>query len=626
MLQTIRDHTQGWIAGVIISIIILTFALWGIHSYFEGGGNNNIVAVVNDNEITKEQLAVSYERLHKQIQYQYGANIPASLTDAQIKDRALRSLIETEALKDSAVDQGFRVTDRQVDNFLQTMPEFQVNGGFSLERFQTILASVYLSISDFLNIIRANLLIDQPKFGIAFSSFALPNETRGSMSLVNQEREFDYLVIPLQNFLAKQGNITQEKIQSYYDSHQKEFTQPEQVSVDYIELNLNSLAAKIMPTDVMLKNFYQENPGLFTAPQSFKVQDVFIPAPATLSQADADKLVVQAESTVKALKSGSELNNGNAKQSSLFKPNTWIPLNEFSEEVRKEIATAKPNDVLGPIKTPEGLQVIKVVEIRNPEVLSFEVSKARAKELYIRQHAEEKFAELRERLADLTYEHPDSLQFASETLNLPIQTSEVFNLEKVGKDISQHKKVRTAAFANDVLNLQNNSDVISVTPETFVVLRIKTHKPATMMQLPSVAAQITQRIQLKQAENEVQSLAENIVTNLKNGKDINAVVKSNQLNWNQSTFLGRYANKVDSALLDTAFRLPDPALLKRTSYGIAKVPQGYAVVAVKSVRVGASDSKEYNVFAEQIQNSDGVIEYELYKSVQLNNAKIKVMA
>ena len=62
MLQTIREHTQGWIAGTIISIIILTFALWGIHSYFVGGAANTNVAEVNGVEITKEQLAVSYER------------------------------------------------------------------------------------------------------------------------------------------------------------------------------------------------------------------------------------------------------------------------------------------------------------------------------------------------------------------------------------------------------------------------------------------------------------------------------------------------------------------------------------------------------------------------------------
>ncbi len=81
MLQTIREHTQGWIAGTIISIIILTFALWGIHSYFIGGGANTNVAEVNGIEITKEQLAVAYERLRRQAQLQYGSTNPITSKD-----------------------------------------------------------------------------------------------------------------------------------------------------------------------------------------------------------------------------------------------------------------------------------------------------------------------------------------------------------------------------------------------------------------------------------------------------------------------------------------------------------------------------------------------------------------
>jgi peptidyl-prolyl cis-trans isomerase D len=52
MLQSIRDRTHGWIAGIIISLVILSFALWGIHSYLEGGGGSDTVAKVNSVEIS----------------------------------------------------------------------------------------------------------------------------------------------------------------------------------------------------------------------------------------------------------------------------------------------------------------------------------------------------------------------------------------------------------------------------------------------------------------------------------------------------------------------------------------------------------------------------------------------
>src|SRR3990167_10915618 len=125
MLQTIREHTQGWIAGTIIGLIILSFALWGIHSYFVGGSSNTVVAEVNGVEISREQLTVAYERLRRQAQNQYGSN-SATVTakdETALKDRALTALINIEVLKQASTAQGFQVSNRQIDNYLQSMTE-----------------------------------------------------------------------------------------------------------------------------------------------------------------------------------------------------------------------------------------------------------------------------------------------------------------------------------------------------------------------------------------------------------------------------------------------------------------------------------------------------------------------
>ena len=163
MLQSIRDHTQGWIAGVIISILILSFALWGIHSYFVGGSVSNNVAEVNGNEITRGQLNLAYERLRRQLQassYEFPSNAETGL-----KDRALESLINIQVLEQASLKQHYRISPAQVNNFLESMPEFQVDGQFSVSRFQQILATTLYSANDFLDLIRTSLLIDQPQFG-----------------------------------------------------------------------------------------------------------------------------------------------------------------------------------------------------------------------------------------------------------------------------------------------------------------------------------------------------------------------------------------------------------------------------------------------------------------------------
>ena len=628
MLQSIREHTQGWIAGTIISVIILTFALWGIHSYFVGGANNTVVAKVNDVEITREQLTVAYERLRRQVQAQNGSNTFLNTkNDSILKDRALQALIDIEVLKQASTQEGFQVSDRQIDNYLQSMPEFQIDGRFSLERFQEALSSTLLSTSEFLDLIRTSLLIDQPKLGIIFSSFALLDETAYSIALVNQEREIEYIQIPQQYFLSKAPVISPDKIKAYYDKNQSDFLTPEQVTVEYIELSMKDLTAKVNPTDLILKNFYNENINTYTQPMSWKLIAMEIPLSSNATAEDVAKVKKKVDGIAQAIAQGEDFAKISREHTQILNGEDWMTLSQVPADLQKSVAALKAGEISKPIQTNQGIVIIKAVEIKEPKIETFENVKDKVKEAYVRQHAEEKFAELREQLADLTYEHPDSLQFASKTMGLPIKTSELFTKDKPGKDISQYKKVRDAAFSNDVLTVQNNSDVIQLTPETVVTIRVKSHIASTLLPLASISKQIEDKLKSEEAETQGIQFAENFKNKLMTGQDSEILAKNYGFVWNKAGYLGRYSSKVDSAILDAAFSLPNPATIKKnTVFGIARLPNGYAIIALKAVKEGRmSDQKQSAVFAEQVQNSEGLLEYELYKQSETKKADIEIL-
>ena len=411
MLQTIREHTQGWIAGVIISIIILSFALWGIHSYFTGGSANTDVAVVNGTSISKEQLAVAYERLRRSVQSQYSSNNPITSKDeAGLKNRALKDLIDIEVLKQSSLSQGFRVSDNQIDNYLQSVPDFQVDGRFSMEKFQEYLSSTLFSTSDILELIKTNLLISQPKLGIILTSFALPDETRYTIALVNQEREIAYLTIPMQTFLSQPITVPADKIKAYYDQHQNDFMTPEQVNVEYLELSLKDLAQNIKPTDTMLKSFYNENINSYTQPMRLKWVFMQIPVPAAANQDELVQLKKKADAAIQAAKNGEDFATVAKNNSASVTNEDWMTLSQAPAEFQKALASMTKADMVSePFRTSNGIVIIKTLDVQEPKMLSFDQVKDKVKDTYVRQHAEEKFAELRDKLADVTYEHPESL-------------------------------------------------------------------------------------------------------------------------------------------------------------------------------------------------------------------------
>jgi hypothetical protein len=530
MLMSIRDRTHGWIATIIVSLLILSFALWGIHSYLVGGSADSTVAKVNGIEISKAQLNATYERLHRQMQIQLHSELSLS-AEKSLKDRALQELIYTHILRQASFQQGYRIAPQQVDNFLESMPQFQIKGQFSLARFQQVMSMTSYSPAEFLDLIKTTLLIDQPRLGTIFTSFSLPNEVAAVVALVNQERDIQYATLPLQ-FLKQPIIISQDQIEAYYKQHTAEYQTSEQVSVEYIELSVASLEKNIHLTTQELKNYYDENSSSFALP--------------TKNQ-------------------------------------------------------------------------------KNAEIQPFEKVKEKVTAALTRQKAEEQFANVREKLANLTYEHPDSLKPAAQALGLSIKTSEPFVKNKAGKDIFANNKLREVAFSSDVLNFKNNSDVIQISPDSVIVMRIKSHTPSTLLALDAVKKEIVAHLQAAERNTQLQQLAIEIQKKLEVATDPEQIMQQYHLNWHSAGFVSRHSTKIDSAILDAAFSIPKPNDNQKISYAVTKILNGYAIIGIKAVKEGVLNNKdEYRVFAEQIQNTQGLLEYELYKNSLIKQAKVVV--
>ncbi len=435
-------------------------------------------------------------------------------------------------LKQASLQQKYRVSSPQIDGFLESMPQFQVNGQFSLARFQQVMSMTMYSTRDFLELIRTSLLIDQPRLGTIFTSFSLPNEVEGTIALVNQQRDIQYAELSTQ--LVNQAvTISEEQIQAYYKQHATEYQTLEQASVEYIELAVSDLEKNIHVTAQEIKNFYDENSSSFSLP-------------------------------------------ANDKQ-------------------------------------------------KKPEVQPFEIVKDKVAAALTHQKAEEQFASVREKLANITYEHPDSLKPAATELGLSIKASEPFVKDKAGKGIAANNKIRDVAFSNEVLNLQNNSDVIQVSPDSVIVVRIKSHTPAALLALNTVQKEIVTKLQAVAINNKLERLATEIKQKLQNSTSPDQIIQQYRLSWNTPGMISRHATKIDSAILDAAFSIPPPQGEQKISYAVTKIPTGYAIIGVKAVKEGTLNNKdEYRVFAEQIQNTQGLLEYELYKDSLMRQAKISI--
>ncbi len=241
MLQTIRDKSQGWFAWVVISVLCLSFALWGISYYLGKGSITDYIVKVNGHRITDRDLGIAYDQLRQKSLLALGANAVANPAfEKQLKTQALQQLVSSLVIMQAAHKEGFVISTEQVQALILSMPAFQVDGQYSPLRFQQILASMNYTETSFLNRMRQQMVLDQMQSGFVTSAFVLPHDIDNGIKLFNQKRNVNYIQIAT-SALADSVKVSQDKIKQYYDAHKESFKTPEKVQLAYVELSLQKL-------------------------------------------------------------------------------------------------------------------------------------------------------------------------------------------------------------------------------------------------------------------------------------------------------------------------------------------------------------------------------------------------
>jgi peptidyl-prolyl cis-trans isomerase D len=263
MLQKMRDKTTGWLTKIIMIVIILTFALWGVQRLFVSGSGTATVVKVGHAKITSQTYGNAYSLARRQAQMQLGPkffdnpNLPQ-----QIKDSTLQHLVNQAAIQNKLNSLGFIVGPNLLEANLIGIPGFQVNGQFSAQRFQQTVMSMGYTTQQFMAQLSQQIMTTQLQAGLIGSDFFSPAEAAKAQAAIDQQREFNYLTIPASQF-TKKVQLSGQAINAYYQQHQAAFKTPEQVSVSYIQLSLAELAKSIKPDNAALQQFYQENTSRF---------------------------------------------------------------------------------------------------------------------------------------------------------------------------------------------------------------------------------------------------------------------------------------------------------------------------------------------------------------------------
>ena len=545
MLSSIKNKTKGWLAYLIVGLITIPFALFGVNEYFTGA-SNIVVASIDDDEISKEAFLAEFNpqkrRLQQKLAEQYNTDF-----DAVLKQSIINQMIDKRLLNQLAEEMSHATSGSELNAIIQTNELFQEQGRFSLEKYKNLLRLNGYTAAEYESVRAKELTQNQIKYNLLDSAFMLPSQLERLQNLNDQQREFSYITLNADDYTAK-VNVDKKSVEDYYNNQKESFFAPEQAKIEFVELSLAQVAKTIKVTEDELFNFYEDEQARFTTEEERQAQHILLATEEAANKVlgllnqggDFAKLAAQYSQDEGSKDSAGDLGVfGRGVMVGAFEDSVFaMQEGQLSELVKSEF----------------GYHIIKLNKIQPGSVKPFEAVKSELTQLYTESKAQKDLYDLREQLANLAYE--TNLEEVSNQMALETRTSDFFDKKETKLDA----KIVAAAFSDVVLNKGENSEVLELDKDRFVVVRLKDKLAQRQKTFDEVKGEINTHLTRLLAKTFVDNIATQIAASAKAGDDksVAQLLNKNSLKWQAAGWVKRDATEVDMAIVNKVFALSKP--------------------------------------------------------------------
>ena len=575
MLGAIRKKSKGWVAYLIVGLITVPFALFGIQSYL-GGSSNSVIAIVDGEDITVNTYYQEFNTQQRNLQQQLGSSYSAEI-DYALRQTVIETLINEKLLENFTNSMKLVTLDEEVFSFILSNPVFQLDGVFSEDRYLQILRlNNFTPLTYELEQLKS-MSLDQIKRNLNHSAFLSTVQIEQLNDLSSQQREVSFVVLNTEKY-KDQIVVNQEQISEYFDNNKSNFIEGRKVQVDFVELSLDNIEQQIDPDNETLQNLYIENEELYTNPEQRRAQHILLEevsnASAILKEirqgGDFSELARIHSKDITSSEEGGDLG--------LFERELMVP--EFDAAV----FGMNVGDISDVVKTDYGYHIIKLNEIQPSTLQTFEEVEEQLLALHKKNTNQNALYELQEELSNLAYE--ESIDVVSNQLDLELQTSDFFS-----ELSTEYEEVFVStAFSDIVLNDGENSDVIELSKDRFVVMNLVNQQPERQKILDEVENQIVDILRNLGAKQLIDELALTISSSLTSGDDaqVKALMAENDLEWNEVGWIARDSQLPFDAT-SKVYKLSKPNTGEHTYHSQSADANTTLVIDLKAVKLSEED-------------------------------------
>ncbi len=616
-------HENKKLVQIVLALIILPFALWGVSSYDRARNSADVVATVNGIKITQQEFENSLHQQQDKMRQQLGANFDAAMFDnPEMKRAVLDNLVSQRLLVNQAKAAGLVVPDDQLSQVIAGIEAFHAGGKFDAKQYEAVLKSQNLSPLEFQARVRDELLGQQLQDAYAQNGFAARSVADSIIRLNEQQRVVSVTPISFQSFMS-QAKVDDGALKKYYEQNQNEFQVQEQAKVEYVKFSENDLLSKAEVSAGDVRKYYDEHQNEFGTPEERRAAHILISVKANASQSEQDAAKANAEQLLQ------QARQDPAKFAELAKKYSQDPgsasnggdLGYFGrgamvKPFEDATFTLKVGEISGLVKSDFGYHIIKLVEVKPSRVLSFDEAREGIVNKMRQQKAADMFAEMAEKFSNTVYEQSDTLKPAADLVGAKIGKSEWLVKGAPAGDPWTAKMLQ-AIFNDEVVKNKRNTSAIEVAANTLVAARILEYKPASVRAFSEVQEVIRQKLMHQQAQELAAKQGKSILEQLLGGS-------KPTLKWGAALTVTRAQHgSLDMGVVRQIFQAN---AAKLPQYVGAQDPQnGYMLVRIDAVKEGETINDEKRVrYAQQLRQMSGDEMFRAYLSDAKRQATIKL--
>lgn len=585
MFDFVRKHTKIMMF-VLFLLVIPSFVLFGIDGYSKSNNKGAVVARVGGEEIGQGEWDAAHksesDRLRNSV-----PNMDAKLLDSPEAHYAtLERMVRERVLRNAVAEFRLTTSDARLARDLQDNPTIASlrlpDGKLDLERYRQLAASQGMTPEGFEARVRQDLSLKQVETGVVDSGFSAKKIADVSLNAFFQKREIQVATFAAADY-ARKVKPTESELKSFYEANQALFQSQEQLTIEYITLDLESVKRSISLNEGDLKAYYQQNIARFSGAEERRASHILInapkDAPATeraAGKARAEELLILARKSPEAFGELAKKNSQDAGSAAQGGDLDFFARGAMVKPFEDAAFSLKKGDISDVVESDFGYHIIRLTDIKAPKQRTFDEMRPTMEADLKTQQAQSKFAELAEAFANGVYEQSDSLKAVADKLKLEIRVATgVTRVPSKGSvGVLANAKFLAALFSSDVIEKKHNTEAVETGSNQLTSGRVTQYAAARTQSLAEVSEAVRVRlVAVRAAELALKDGKEKIAV-WKATPDSSVMPAAKVVSRDQSL-------NVESSVLIAALRADMGSL--PAFAGVDLGSRGYAVVRVNKV-------------------------------------------